>query len=121
MQTTSHTFVDGKRIGGHVEVRIFLGIDLLAKRRERYGLALAGIPMTAGLLPWFTAPLALAIGAIGAVRVFTAVCIDKRKLECVCVGWDWNVPLKTIFLTENLMRLMRVRIGIRFLAGQTGM
>ncbi|MBY6164867.1 glutaredoxin [Pseudooceanicola nitratireducens] len=196
VKTTPQTFIDGERIGGHDELRIFLGIDppkeeqsdtsyrpviaifsvcallalglawhqygtvlkwqsfvwsislsmsvlaiqklqdveqfstmflnydLLAKRWVPYGKvypygeALAGFLMTAGILPWISAPVALFIGTIGAVSVFKAVYIDKRELKCACVGGDSNVPLGFISLTENLvMMLMGVWMGVRALAG----
>ncbi|MGR3438074.1 MauE/DoxX family redox-associated membrane protein [Salipiger abyssi] len=196
LETTPQTFVDGKRIGGHDELRIFLGIDppkaeqsdtsyrpviaifsvcallalglawhqlgavltwqsfiwfislsmtvlaiqklqdveqfstmflnydLLAKRWVPYGKiypygeALAGILMTAGILPWISAPVALFIGTIGAVSVFKAVYIDRRELKCACVGGASNVPLGFISLTENLMMmLMGIWMGVRAFAG----
>ena len=78
---------------------MFLNYDLLAKRWVPYsfiypfGEAAAGILMTAGALVWLSAPLALFIGTIGAVSVFKAVYIDKRELQCACVGGSSNVPL----------------------------
>lgn len=88
---------------------MFLGYDLLAKRWVPYGYiypfaeGLAGVLMTAGALTWFSAPLALVIGGVGAVSVFKAVYLDKRDLKCACVGGDSNVPLGFISLTENVM------------------
>lgn len=88
---------------------MFLGYDLLAKRWVPYGYVypfaegLAGVLMTAGVLTWFSAPLALVIGGIGAVSVFKAVYLDKRDLKCACVGGDSNVPLGFVSLTENVM------------------
>ena len=88
---------------------MFLGYDLLAKRWTPYAYVypfaegLAGVLMTAGALTWFSAPLALVIGGVGAVSVFKAVYIDKRDLKCACVGGDSNVPLGFISLTENVM------------------
>ena len=70
---------------------MFLNYDLLAKRWVPYGKvypfgeALAGILMTAGILPWLSAPVALFIGTIGAVSVFKAVYVEKRDLKCACV------------------------------------
>ena len=61
--------------------------------------------MTAGALTWFSAPLALFIGTIGAVSVFKAVYIDKRELKCACVGGSSNVPLGFVSLTENLFMM----------------
>jgi hypothetical protein len=62
--------------------------------------------MVAGALTWLSAPVALFIGTVGAVSVFKAVYIDKRKLKCACVGGDSNVPLGFVSLTENLMMMI---------------
>jgi glutaredoxin len=88
---------------------MFLNYDLLAQRWVRYGYiypfgeAAAGILMISGALWWVSAPIALFIGAIGAVSVFKAVYIDGRELKCACVGGTSNVPLGFVSLTENLM------------------
>ena len=88
---------------------VFLNYDLLAKRWVRYaylypfGEALAGVLMAAGALMWVSVPVALFIGSIGAASVFKAVYIDKRELNCACVGSDSKVPLGFVSLTENLM------------------
>lgn len=66
---------------------------------------MAGLLMIAGVLPFVSIPIALFIGAVGAVSVFKAVYIDKRELKCACVGGESNVPLGFISLTENLMML----------------
>jgi glutaredoxin len=90
---------------------MFLNYDLLAKRWVPYSYiypiaeGLAGILMVAGALTWLSAPIALFIGAVGAVSVFKAVYIDKRELKCACVGGSSNVPLGFISLTENLMMI----------------
>jgi hypothetical protein len=47
--------------------------------------------------------MALFIGGIGAVSVFKAVYVDRRELQCACVGGGSNVPLGFVSLTENLM------------------
>jgi glutaredoxin len=88
---------------------MFLGYDLLAQRWVRYSYiypfaeALAGVLMVAGALMWLSIPVALFIGAVGAISVFKAVYIDKRELKCACVGGSSNVPLGFVSLTENLM------------------
>ena len=88
---------------------MFLGYDLLARRWMPYSYVypfaegLAGILMVAGVLTWLSAPLALFIGGVGAVSVFTAVYVQKREIKCACVGGDSNVPLGFVSLTENLM------------------
>ncbi len=101
---------------------MFLNYDLLAKRWVPYaGIypfaeGLAGVLMAAGVLHWLSVPLALFIGAIGAVSVFKAVYIDRRDLKCACVGGDSNVPLGFVSLTENLMMVtMAVWMGASML------
>jgi methylamine utilization protein MauE len=90
---------------------MFLNYDLLAKRWVPYSYiypfaeGVAGVLMIAGVLTWFSAPLALFIGVVGAVSVFKAVYIDKRELKCACVGGSSNVPLGFLSLTENLMMI----------------
>jgi len=90
---------------------MFLNYDLLAKRWVPYSYiypfaeGVAGVLMIAGVLTWFSAPLALIIGGVGAVSVFKAVYIDKRELKCACVGGASNVPLGFLSLTENLMMI----------------
>lgn len=90
---------------------MFLNYDLLAKRWIGYGYvypfaeAAAGVLMVAGVLKWLSAPIALFIGAVGAVSVIKAVYVDKRQLKCACVGGSSNVPLGFVSLTENLMMI----------------
>ena len=90
---------------------MFLNYDLLARRWVRYGRvypfgeALAGPLMTAGALVWISAPVALIIGAIGAISIFKAVYIEKRELKCACVGGSSSVPLGFVSLTENIMMM----------------
>ncbi|SFP97305.1 MauE/DoxX family redox-associated membrane protein, partial [Tranquillimonas alkanivorans] len=91
---------------------MFLNYDLLARHWVRYGYlypfgeALAGILMIAGALIWIASPVAIFIGAVGAISVFKAVYIDKRELKCACVGGSSNVPLGVVSLTENVMMLV---------------
>ena len=88
---------------------MFLNYDLLAVRWVPYGKiypfaeGAAGVLMIAGALMWLSIPIALVIGAVGAVSVFKAVYIDKRELKCACVGGDSRVPLGFVSLTENVM------------------
>ena len=101
---------------------MFLNYDLLARRWVRYASlypfaeGLAGVLMTARVLPWLSIPVALFIGGIGAVSVFKAVYIDKRDIKCACVGGSSKVPLGFVSLTENLMMiamaLWMLRMGL---------
>ena len=88
---------------------MFLNYDLLARRWVPYATiypfaeGLAGVLMTAHIMPWLSIPIALFIGGIGAVSVFKAVYIDKRDIKCACVGGSSKVPLGFVSLTENVM------------------
>jgi hypothetical protein len=103
---------------------MFLNYDLLARRWVPYGKiypygeALAGILMTAGVLTWISAPVALFIGLVGSISVFKAVYVDKRELKCACVGGSSNVPLGFVSLTENLMMVfMAIWMSVRAFVG----
>jgi hypothetical protein len=66
----------------------------------------ADVLMIAGLLTWVAAPLALIVSSIGAVSVSKAVYIEKRDLNCACVGGGSSVPLGFLSLTENVMMIV---------------
>jgi len=89
----------------------FVQYDLIARRYVPYSYVYpfvesgAGVCMIAGVATWFAAPIALVVSSIGAVSVFKAVYIDKRDLQCACVGGGSSVPLGFISLTENLMMM----------------
>ncbi|MCB1231905.1 MAG: glutaredoxin [Verrucomicrobiae bacterium] len=89
----------------------FVQYDLVARRYVPYSYvypfveAGAGILMIAGLATWVVAPAALVVSTIGAISVFKAVYLEKRDLNCACVGGGSSVPLGFISLTENLMMM----------------
>ena len=91
---------------------MFLNYDLLARRWVPYGYiypfaeGLAGVLMIAGAAMWLSVPVALVIGAIGAVSVIKAVYIDKRAIKCACVGGSSRVPLGFVSLTENVAMVL---------------
>jgi hypothetical protein len=60
----------------------------------------------------------LVIGGIGAVSVVKAVYIDRRELNCACVGGGSKVPLGFVSLTENLMM---IAMALWMLAAPAGM
>ncbi|MCB1120009.1 MAG: glutaredoxin family protein [Verrucomicrobiae bacterium] len=89
----------------------FVQYDLLARRYVPYAYvypfveAGAGVVMIAGFATWIAAPAALFVSTVGAVSVTKAVYVDKRSLNCACVGGGSRVPLGFISLTENLMMM----------------
>ncbi len=100
----------------------FVKYDLVARHYVPYSYvypyveAGAGVLMIAGLLTWVAAPLALIVSTIGAISVFKAVYLEKRDLNCACVGGNSSVPLGFISLTENLM-MMAMSIWMMVKAG----
>lgn len=89
----------------------FIQYDLLARHYVPYATVyalietLGGVLMIAGLFTWVVAPVVLAATTLGAVSIINAVYIEKRDLECACVGGGKEVPLGFISLTENLMMM----------------
>lgn len=89
----------------------FVQYDLLARRYVPYASVyafietLGGVSMLANVLTWLAAPIVLTASTVGAVSVFKAVYIEKRDLNCACVGGGSKVPLGFISLTENLMMM----------------
>lgn len=89
----------------------FVQYDLVARRYVPYSYlypfveAGAGVLMLAGIATWLAAPAALLVSTIGAVSVFKAVYLEKRDLQCACVGGGSSVPLGFVSLTENLMMM----------------
>ncbi|MAS95991.1 MAG: glutaredoxin family protein [Verrucomicrobiales bacterium] len=102
----------------------FVQYDLVARRYVPYSYvypfveAGAGILMIAGLFTWLAAPAALIVSTIGAVSVFKAVYLEKRDLNCACVGGGSSVPLGFISLTENVMMIaMAIWMIVKAVAG----
>lgn len=81
--------------------------DLVAQRVSVYGklypaieLAL-GLSVLAGTAPVLTGGVALGVGIIGSISVFKAVYVDKKDLNCACVGGNSKVPLGVVSFFEN--------------------
>ena len=89
----------------------FVQYDLIARRYVPYSNvypfieAGGGILMLGAWLTWLAAPLVLIVSTIGALSVIKAVYLDKRDLNCACVGGGSRVPLGAISLTENLLMM----------------
>jgi glutaredoxin len=89
----------------------FVQYDLLAQRYVPYASVyafietLGGALMMGHVLTWLVAPTVLVASTIGAVSVIKAVYLEKRDLNCACVGGGSKVPLGFISLTENLLMM----------------
>lgn len=61
--------------------------------------------ITAGFAPIWSGITALLVGLLGAISVVKAVYIEKRDLNCACIGGNSRAPLGAVSLSENLMML----------------
>jgi glutaredoxin len=83
--------------------------DLLTQRLKLYGkaypfLELAiGLGFLAGVAPLVTGIGSLAVGVSGGISVIKAVYLDKKDLNCACIGGNSKAPLGVISFTENAM------------------
>ena len=98
----------------------FVQYDLIAPHWVPYAYIYAFVEAGAGVLmigmlwPWITAPAALIISTVGAISIVKAAYIEKRDLNCACVGGGSRVPLGFLSLTENLlMMVMAIWMMIR--------
>ncbi len=89
----------------------FVQYELVARRYVPYSYVYpfvetgAGVLMIAGILTWVAAPAALIVSTIGAISIIKRAFIEKRDLNCACVGGGSEVPLGFLSLTENLMMM----------------
>ncbi|MBY0371948.1 glutaredoxin [bacterium] len=98
-------------------VRTFEKYDLLTQATPLYGkvypvieLAL-GLSFLAAIAPMATGIVSVIVGLLGAISIFKAVYIDKKDLNCGCVGGNSRVPLGFVSFTENaVMTLMGIYV-----------
>jgi len=89
----------------------FIQYDLLARRYVPYAYvyafieAFGGVLMIANMATFFVAPIVLAASSLGAVSIVKAVYVEKRDLNCACVGGGSEVPLGVVSLAENLIMI----------------
>ncbi len=89
----------------------FVQYDMVARRWVPYARIYAFVEAGAGVLMigmlwiWLAAPAALIISTIGAISIIKAAYIEKRDLNCACVGGGSKVPLGFLSLTENLLMM----------------
>ncbi|MEX1318011.1 MAG: MauE/DoxX family redox-associated membrane protein [Synechococcaceae cyanobacterium] len=86
----------------------FLRYDLLAGRVTAYGRFYPWLELVVGVAilgRWGLPPVgvvAIAIGLEGALSVVRAVWIEKRDLDCACIGGNNRTPLGALSLLENV-------------------
>tara|TARA_Y100000782_G_scaffold4962_1_gene5877 strand:+ start:130839 stop:131528 length:690 start_codon:yes stop_codon:yes gene_type:complete len=100
------SFVDG-----------FVKYDLIAQTRRSYGkiypyLELAiGLSFLSGVLINLGALLAIGIGFAGGYSIYKAIYIEKKDLNCACIGGGSKAPLGVVSISENaIMALMGIGV-----------
>lgn len=90
----------------------YAGYDLLAARWKPWGLIYPFVELALGLAyltnwqPLLTNSITLAVMAFSAIGVVQAV-LDKRKIQCACLGAVFNLPMSTVTIIEDVgMALM---------------
>lgn len=66
---------------------------------------LIALGIAGAIAPIWTGMASLLVGLAGAIAVIKAAYIEKRDLNCACIGGNSRAPLGAISLTENLMML----------------
>lgn len=91
----------------------FQKYDLISQRIKPYSKVYpfaelaVGLGFLSGVLPLVTGIGSLLIGISGSLSVFKAVYLDKKDLNCACIGGNSKAPLGVVSFTENaIMALM---------------
>lgn len=67
---------------------------------------LLGLGFLSGIAPIATGVGSLLLGTSGAVSVFKAIYIDKKELNCACVGGNSSAPLGVVSFLENAIMIV---------------
>lgn len=85
----------------------FKQYDLITKRVPAYGWVypfaelLIGLGILSGIAPVAIGVVATFVGVAGGVSIIKAVWIDKKDLNCACVGGGSRAPLGVVSFSEN--------------------
>jgi len=88
--------------------------DLVTQRYKPYGkiYPFAELAIAVGYLS------GIASGIVGGISVFKAVYIDKKSLNCACIGGNSKAPLGIVSFSENLiMAIMGAYLSATTLTG----
>lgn len=85
----------------------FQTYDVIASKFRRYGFAYPFIEIALGIayllqfeLFWTNA-ITLIVMSVGSVGVLQSL-VQKRKIQCVCLGTVFNLPMTTVTLVEDV-------------------
>jgi copper chaperone CopZ len=88
-------------------VTAYRGYDLLAARSASWAYAYPFVELTLGIaylidfIPVLTNIVTFLIMTIGAIGVLKAL-LDKRRIQCACLGTALNLPMTKVTLIEDL-------------------
>ncbi len=91
--------------------------DVIGKRVKIYALLYPFIELALGLAylthfsPVFTNTATIIIMGIGSVGVIQSV-INKRTIQCACLGTVFNLPMSTITIIENLAMIVMAAMAL---------
>src|SRR5687767_11452234 len=82
--------------------------DLLAKRFPAYGYVYPFIELALGIAyltsfnPLLTNAATVALMGFSSIGVIQSV-LDKRQIQCACLGTVFNLPMSTVTVVEDLL------------------
>lgn len=85
--------------------------DIVAKKWPGYGYLYPFIELAFGILfmlkafPIFTSTATFVVMSISSIGVFQSI-LNKRKIQCACLGAVFNLPMSTITLIEDLLMVV---------------
>lgn len=95
----------------------FKQYDLITKKVPNYAKAYPfielaiGLAFLSGAFIKLAGLLAIAVGLAGGYSVFRAVYLEKRDLNCACIGGGSKAPLGSVSFIENaIMTVMGLRV-----------
>jgi|SRR6185312_5527624 copper chaperone CopZ len=89
----------------------YIMYDILAKRWSGWGYLYAfielglGIAFLAGFNPLLTNSITFVVMGISIIGVLQSV-MNKRKIQCACLGAVFNLPMSTVTILEDLLMIL---------------
>jgi copper chaperone CopZ len=98
----------------------YAGYDLLAKHWRAWGFIYPFVELALGLAylanwhPLLTNWVTLVVMGFSAIGVVRAV-LDKRSIQCACLGTVFKLPMSTVTIVEDVGMLMMAAMAITIL------
>lgn len=85
--------------------------DIVAKRFKAWGFMYAFIELGLGIAyavnyqPYFTSAVTLIVMTLSIIGVLQSV-LNKKKIQCACLGAVFNLPMSTVTIIEDLLMII---------------